>query len=350
VSGEIAYVIGGCIDPKKLELVESGHYPRAEYQVFIDTYDADLLTFDEVPQATSAIARMCRSLDKRYLALSALTIERASKYKAIIVSGEDVGLIVALGSLLNRIRVPIFIITHGSYFASKKFKYVAAILRRSSNVNFLTLSDSLKQQLISVFGFSKDQVQNTGYGVDTEFFKPEPLASVPVIVSAGTANRDYHSLVAASEGLGIDVKIAADSAWFPVAVDIENRDLIPHVEVRSYGNYCGLRNLYAQAAFVVVPLHPSKHACGYAVIAEAMAMGKCVVSTLTDSVSDFVVEGETGFCVPPNDVTSLRERIEWLLANPDRCSSMGEAARLRIEREFSLLAYCKRIAAVVMST
>jgi glycosyltransferase involved in cell wall biosynthesis len=114
-------------------------------------------------------------------------------------------------------------------------------------------------------------------------------------------------------------------------------------EMRSYGDYPGLRELYASAAFVVVPLYPASHACGLAVIAEAMAMGKAVITTRIAGRSDFVVDGQTGFYVEPRDAEGLRSRIRCLLDDPARAVEMGRAARERMVTRFSLEAYAGRI-------
>jgi glycosyltransferase involved in cell wall biosynthesis len=226
---------------------------------------------------------------------------------------------------------------------------VALALRSNRNARYLTLCESLQRQMIDRFGFPEELVINTGYGVDTEFFKPQASAATarPIIASAGAANRDYRTLVAATHDLDADVRIAADSAWFPEAVDISADSLPSNCEARSYGNHLGLRDLYAAAAFVVVPLYPAFHACGLAVIAEAMAMGKAVITTRISGRSDFIVDGENGFYVAPGDAQGMRARIRELLDDPARAREMGLAARSRMTRLFTLEAYVERISQAI---
>ena len=119
------------------------------------------------------------------------------------------------------------------------------------------------------------------------------------------------------------------------------------VEVGSAGDYVGLRDLYAAASIVVVPLHPSRFASGYAVIAEAMAMGRAVVVTATEGRSDLVVDGETGLYVEPGDVVGLRAVLRSLLDDPERLARMGAAAADRMRREFGLDGYCGRMEAII---
>ena len=121
-----------------------------------------------------------------------------------------------------------------------------------------------------------------------------------------------------------------------------------NVVLKSAGNYMGLRDLYSKCQFVVVPMLPAKFACGFAVIAEAMAMGKAVIASRTDAISDFVIEGETGFLVDIGDVAQLRNRIQWMVENPESVNKMGRTAREMMQAKWSLSAYCQRLEAVAM--
>ncbi len=80
--------------------------------------------------------------------------------------------------------------------------------------------------------------------------------------------------------------------------------------VASAGSYAELRSLCADALFAVVPLLDVRYACGYAVMAETMAMVKAVIATRTRSPSDLIEDVVTGLYVPPGDATALREAIQ----------------------------------------
>lgn len=341
----VAYVIGSALNAETEARIEAGLLPRFEYHEFLLRNNADLLTLGHIDYSRSPIAGMWRRAQQPLPALASVTIERARSYSAVLCSGEDIGLPLALGSVFSRARVPIFIITHGSYLGSPKFNAVASILRRMGWVRFLTLSETLRTDLVSRFRIPQDRVINASYGIDTKFFtpRPAPVGAQPLVVSAGTANRDYKTLVTALKPMRVPVKIAADSTWFPSAVDIEGAKLPDTVEVRSFGDYVGLRDLYAAASIVAVPLYPAVHACGYAVIAEAMAMGKPVITTRIASHSDFVADHATGYYVGACDPDEMRTRIATLLAHPQLGERMGMAARERMEEHYSLGAYCTRI-------
>lgn len=63
------------------------------------------------------------------------------------------------------------------------------------------------------------------------------------------------------------------------------------------------------------------------VVLESMACGTPVIVTRVASLPELVDDGVTGFVVPPNDASAIRERIEFLRANPERAAGMGRRAR-----------------------
>lgn len=338
--------LGGAVPPDLPTQITQGTHPRVEFLYLRDHFDFNLFSFnDREPNAPKLLRGVMNRLSP-YWGLGVLGRVSGAVRTQVVATGEDVGIPLALLQSLTGGRRDVTIVTHGSYFGSPKFRYLARLLKKNPRLRFLCLSESLRRQLIDVHGFSEKQVANVGYGVDTVFFSPDTVRPVKQrqIAAAGMAKRDYKTLVAAAQSLPVEVKIAADSAWFDADLDIAAEPLPPNVEARSYGDYCGLRDLYAESAFVVVPLQQAVHACGFAVIAEAMAMGKPVITTRIIGHSDYVIEGETGFYVPPGDKDALRERISYLLENPPIAQAMGQKARQLIESKFSLERYSERIA------
>jgi len=344
----IAYIVPGNVKPAGGE--ERACNPCPEYAEFMQRNDATLLDFQRIESTLSPLTRTIARRNPLHLGLPMSVLSQSRDFDVFLTSGEDVGLPLAILMRTRNIAKPLYMITHGSYFGSSKFTRLLSLVRRMKNVHYLCLSRSLQQTLIHEFGIPATHAHDTGYGVDIEFFHPQEVSLTgnrPIVASAGAANRDYKSLVRATTGLEADIKIAADSNWFPQSVDIAEDALPDNIEARSYGNYAGLRQLYAQASFVVVPLYPAKYACGYAVIAEAMAMGKAVIATRTEAPSDFIEEGTTGFYVPSGDTEALKDRICFLLNNPQIARKMGNQARRRFEQKYSLPAYCDKIEQVM---
>jgi glycosyltransferase involved in cell wall biosynthesis len=71
------------------------------------------------------------------------------------------------------------------------------------------------------------------------------------------------------------------------------------------------------------------------VVVEAMLAGKPVVATDVGSVSEAVVEGETGLLVPPGSPTALADALNRLIADPAEAARLGAHARERAVRHYS---------------
>jgi len=79
------------------------------------------------------------------------------------------------------------------------------------------------------------------------------------------------------------------------------------------------------------------------VVAEAMAAGKPVIATAHGGPTEMVVEGETGFLIPPNDPSALASAIKKLLAHPEEAARLGKAAQKRFLDHFEMRDYIERI-------
>lgn len=71
------------------------------------------------------------------------------------------------------------------------------------------------------------------------------------------------------------------------------------------------------------------------VIPEAMACGLPVVSTAVGGIPNVVIEGETGYLVPPGDEGALREKLVALCRDRAKAARMGQAGLQRALREYS---------------
>jgi len=69
---------------------------------------------------------------------------------------------------------------------------------------------------------------------------------------------------------------------------------------------------------------------------ESMSHGLPVVATNVGGNPEVVVDGRTGYLVPPKNAQSLADRIVHLLRDPGLRLRMGEEGRRRVERDFQL--------------
>jgi glycosyltransferase involved in cell wall biosynthesis len=71
-------------------------------------------------------------------------------------------------------------------------------------------------------------------------------------------------------------------------------------------------------------------------ILEAMSVGRPVVATKVGSIHEAVLEGQTGYLVPPGDAAKFSDRVLQLLHAPLLAHAIGTAGRNAAVRHWSL--------------
>jgi glycosyltransferase involved in cell wall biosynthesis len=100
----------------------------------------------------------------------------------------------------------------------------------------------------------------------------------------------------------------------PPGVEVRN-DLIGDDETLDLFRRCGLLVL------------PYRDATQSALIGHGYFFRKPAIVTRTGALPEYVVEGETGWVIPPGDPRALAKVLEEALCDPQRLESMGEAGR-----------------------
>jgi len=85
------------------------------------------------------------------------------------------------------------------------------------------------------------------------------------------------------------------------------------------------------------------------VLMQALALGIPVVSTTVGSIPDVVIDGETGYVVPPRDGRALGDRIAHLLGDAGLRSRLGANGRALVEESYSIDKMLDRMEAVYRS-
>jgi len=85
------------------------------------------------------------------------------------------------------------------------------------------------------------------------------------------------------------------------------------------------------------------------VLLEAMALGRPVAATRAGGPLEIVVDGETGFLVPPSSPDALAEALNKLIADPALARQMGENGQARFQAQFTVSKMAQATLAVYRS-
>jgi glycosyltransferase involved in cell wall biosynthesis len=80
------------------------------------------------------------------------------------------------------------------------------------------------------------------------------------------------------------------------------------------------------------------------VVLEAMCAGLPVIATDRGCLRETVVEGVTGYIVPPHAPDAIAARVLQLIRDPVGRKTLGQNARLRYEQEYTLPVFAARMA------
>jgi glycosyltransferase involved in cell wall biosynthesis len=71
-------------------------------------------------------------------------------------------------------------------------------------------------------------------------------------------------------------------------------------------------------------------------LVDAMAMGKPAVATTAGGIPEVMINGETGYLVPPRDHKAMADRLVFLLKHASERQRMGQAALARVREAFTV--------------
>ena len=316
--------------------VRSGRRPCPEYLRLEERHDVELLDWSRL--GDWAGGRSTRVS----IAHAAAGLRRAAEFDAVFSDGEHVGVPLALGMRTRGPSRPHLMLGHHLTNGSKQ--QVFRWLRPQARITRVLLHSRRQVELASArLGIPGDRLRFQPYFADSDFWTARPVSHEPLVVSVGREHRDYATLAAACRELPVQVFIASGSLFSPSATHTQPATWPANVTA-GFADHLTLRDRYARAAVVAVPLVPTDFQAGITTILEAMSMARPVVVSATEGQRDVVEDGVTGVMVPPGDAGALREAIERLLADPAERARLGANARAAVEERFSLDSYASSLA------
>jgi len=212
-------------------------------------------------------------------------------------------------------------------------------------------SDAVLDMVRGRRGVSEDRLVRIHNGVDISRFSPSPdpdiaaIDGVPagarVVGSVGRLHpiKGHLDLVRAWPAVtraipGVHLAIVGDaSAGQRRGVEDLARELGCADTVHLLGLRTDVPALLPLMEIVAVP----SHAEGFSnAVIEAGAAARPVVATRVGGNVEALVDGETGLLVPPKDPGAMSRGLVALLSDPQRARRMGESARNRVTRLFTV--------------
>jgi L-malate glycosyltransferase len=213
---------------------------------------------------------------------------------------------------------------------------------------FVAITDAIIEMLVGD-GIPREKITLVHEGVDVERIVGLPAADVhaecylpvhaPVVgnVAALVPHKGQHFLI---EAAAIVVRQVPDVRFVilgdgelreELEREVKRKHLERHVFLAGFrGN--ALELIKSFDVFVMSSV--TEGLCTSLV--DAMAASKPTVATTAGGIPEVVVDGETGFLVPPRDPQAMADRLVLLLKDPAMRARMGEAGLARARARFTV--------------
>ena len=208
-----------------------------------------------------------------------------------------------------------------------------------------------RQDLIQRDGLAPDRVAAFPIGLDVEHFSPAAPAhdlraelGIPAqhaLVGLISYLRDYKGHRYFVEAAATVLKEQPGATFLIVGEGPEEHNIRAQIErlgltanVRMLGFRDDLLDVFRSLDLFVMPTVEGDTIPQ--VLMQALAIGLPVVTTTTGSIPDVVVDGKSGFIVPPRDAEALADRIAQLLADPALRAAVGRRGRETVKQSYSL--------------
>jgi glycosyltransferase involved in cell wall biosynthesis len=204
-----------------------------------------------------------------------------------------------------------------------------------------TISERLRQSFIELYGISPDKIHTAyaGPNLDSALINealtlPKPLGAPTVLFIAKEFHRKGGDTVAAAVKAipGVRLLFAGTAGLPSEFADLENVEHLGVLDKRDPSQLTRLLQAYREADVLVLP---SRHDPFPTVIREAMFFGlPCIASNIW-AMPEMIIDGKTGFLVPPNDPVVLSDRLRTLLWDSKLRERFGVAAKARASGMFT---------------
>lgn len=213
---------------------------------------------------------------------------------------------------------------------------------------FIAITNAIADMLVAD-GIARERISLVHEGVDVERIAALPASDIhaecflpvgsPVVgnVAALVPHKGQHYLI---EAAALVVRKVPD-ARFVILGDGELREAlereVKQKHLERHIVLAGFRTNVMELikSFDVFVMSSLTEGLGTSIV-DAMAASKAVVATTAGGIPEVVVDGETGYLVPPRDPTLMADRLVRLLKDAPLRARMGEAGLARARARFTV--------------
>jgi len=267
----------------------------------------------------------------------------------------------------RRTGVPFMTTFHAPYNFSNRLKRLYnSVMVRGDRV--IAISEFIREHIVENYDVDPSKIRLIHRGVDIDAFDPEKVTTArliqfskswnlpedrPIVLLPARLTRWKGQLVMieALAKLGrtdlVCLFVGSDQGRTGYREELERK-------IREHGltgvvrltDHCAEMPVAYRLATVVVSPAIEPEAFGR-VIVEAQAMGKPVIISAAGACRETVLEGETGWVVPPGDADGLAHALEQALSlPPERLEEVGKRARAFVESRYTKTRMCEATLAV----
>ncbi len=325
-------------EPAKRRPSDTAREPKNEFAEIARFTDAQVVSF------TSGHKRFGRWFNflfgkRRALGAALHAALLAGKFDAIYTTGEDIGLPLAVFLKMRGWRGRLVCVFHN---VTPKKRLILRLVGARAFHRIVTVSQR-QRDLLAALGFRPDSLLNVRNWVDTDFFSPDPEPKDDgYVMACGAENRDYATLAAAARLTNWPIRVYGQG--FLTNDSASSVDLPPNLIVCPRVPYVALRDAYAGAAAVVLPLNAVDYAAGVTGLVEAMSMRKLVIVTRTDGISEYLDAARPGIEVAPGDAEALAAALNQFMLGSAARDAQARSNRAWAATNCSVEAYARTIA------
>jgi glycosyltransferase involved in cell wall biosynthesis len=226
------------------------------------------------------------------------------------------------------LRVPFVLVEQSLYPDTGRLRRAFARFAAKRAAAVVGVGERSARQLERMLDLSPGRARTIYNGVPVaDFENPPAPPTTPVVGCVGRLDREkaYDTLLRALPDLDATVVIVGEGPERPRLERLADELGIAQ-RVRLPGWNDEPRRLLSSFTVFCLPSRPGTESFPLTIV-EAMLAGLPVVATSVGSVSEAVVDGETGVLVPPDDPAALAGALRRLLGDSDLRESLGKRGR-----------------------